>query len=111
MGGDVNAAKRFMANMNNLIVGATQDTDTLDIISDKFGEVDVVSASRSQGAGQKTEDVGLEFSATRSVSFSEKNRVMIPRSVLMSLPDLQYLAVVNRAQIYKGRIPILEFKK
>lgn len=111
MGGDVNAAKRFMANMNNLIVGATQDTDTLDIISDKFGEVDVVSASRSQGAGQKTEDVGLEFSATRSVNFSEKNRVMIPRSVLMSLPDLQYLAVVNRAQIYKGRIPILEFKK
>jgi len=35
---------------------------------------------------------------------------MIPRSVLMSLPDLQYVAVVNRAQIFKGRIPILEFK-
>lgn len=111
MGGDVNAAKRFMANMNNLIVGATQDTDTLDIISDKFGEVDVVSASRSQGSGQKTEDVGLEYSATKGVSFSEKNRVMIPRSVLMSMPDLQYVAVVNRAKIYKGRIPVLEFNE
>lgn len=111
MGGDVNAAKRFLANMNNLIVGATQDTDTLDIISDKFGEVDVVSANRSQGSGQKTEDVGLEYSATKSVSFSEKNRVMIPRSVLMSLPDLQYVAVVNRAKIFKGRIPVLEFKE
>lgn len=108
--GDVNAAKRFLANMNNLIVGATQDMDTLDIIADKFGEVDVVSASHSQGSGQKTEDVGLEYSATKSVSFSEKNRVMIPRSVLMSMPDLQYVAVVNRAQIFKGRIPILEFK-
>lgn len=107
--GDVNAAKRFMANMNNLIVGATQDTDTLDLISDKFGEVDVVSANRSQGSGQKTEDVGLEYSATKSVSFNEKNRVMIPRSVLMSMPDLQYVAVLNRAKIYKGRIPILQF--
>jgi conjugal transfer pilus assembly protein TraD len=107
--GDVNQAKRFMANLNNMIVGATQDTDTLDLISDKFGEVDVVSASRSQGSGQKTEDVGLEYSATRSVSFSEKNRVMIPRSVLMSMPDLQYVAIVNRAKIYKGRVPILEF--
>lgn len=110
MGGDVNAAKRFMANMNNLIVGATQDTDTLDLISDKFGEVDVVSANRSQGSGQKTEDVGLEYSATKSISFNEKNRVMIPRSVLMSMPDLQYVAVVNRAKIFKGRIPILEFQ-
>ncbi len=108
--GDVNAAKRFLANMNNLIVGATQDTDTLDIISDKFGEVDVVSASQSQGAGQKTEDVGLEYSATKSISFSEKNRVMIPRSVLMSMPDLQYVAVVNRAKVYKGRVPVLEFE-
>lgn len=107
--GDVNQAKRFMANLNNMIVGATQDTDTLDLISDKFGEVDVVSASRSQGSGQKTEDVGLEYSATKSVSFSEKNRVMIPRSVLMSMPDLQYVAIVNRARIYKGRVPVLQF--
>ena len=108
--GDVNQAKRFMANLNNMIVGATQDTDTLDLISDKFGEVDVVSASRSQGSGQKTEDVGLEYSATKSVSFGEKNRVMIPRSVLMSLPDLQYVAIVNRAKIYKGRVPVLQFE-
>jgi conjugal transfer pilus assembly protein TraD len=107
--GDVNQAKRFLANLNNMIVGATQDTDTLDLISDKFGEVDVVSASRSQGSGQKTEDVGLEYSATKSVSFSEKNRVMIPRSVLMSMPDLQYVAIVNRARIYKGRVPVLQF--
>lgn len=107
--GDVNQAKRFLANLNNMIVGATQDTDTLDLISDKFGEVDVVSASRSQGSGQKTEDVGLEYSATKSVSFNEKNRVMIPRSVLMSMPDLQYVAIVNRAKIYKGRVPVLQF--
>jgi conjugal transfer pilus assembly protein TraD len=107
MGGNVNMAKRVMGNMNNLIVGATNDADTLDMISAKFGETVLKRISSSHGAGQKTEDAGLEYSSNRGVSVSESIGDLVPRNLLMALPDLQYFAVVNRGAIYKGRIPVV----
>lgn len=107
MGGNVNMAKRIIGNMNNMIVGATNDSDTLEIISEKFGETAIRKANLSQGAGQKTEDTGLEYSGNRSVSLSETAGELVPRNVIMGLPDLQYFAMVNRAAIYKGRIPVM----
>ena len=105
--GNPQKAKRVLGNMNNLIVGATSDQDTLDIVMSKFGETVVRKVNVSQGAGQKTEDAGLEYSANRSTSMSEQSQELIPPNLIMSLPDLQYFAVVNRAQIFKGRIPVL----
>lgn len=107
MGGNVAMAKRILGNMNNLIVGATNDSDTLDFIASKIGETDIKRYSSSQGAGQKTEDAGLEYSANRGVSISEQKAELVPRNLLQALPDLQYFAVVNRAAIYKGRIPVV----
>ena len=105
--GNPNEAKRVLGNMNNLIVGATSDADTLDIVMSKFGETTIKRAGISQGSGQKTEDAGLEYSASRSTSVNEQAAELVPPNLIMSLPDLQYFAVVNRAQIYKGRIPAL----
>ena len=107
--GDEGRAKRILGNMNNFIVGATSDTDTLDFMSRKFGDTVVRRTTVSQGAGQKTEDTGLEFAATRQTTVTEQSLELVPPQVLMSLPDLHYVAIVNRAQVYKGRIPVLTF--
>lgn len=105
--GNVPRAKRFIGNMNNLIVGATQDPDTMDLIVDKLGETTITVRAQSKGFGSKTEDVGLEFSANSSTSVSEKDKEIFPRSLLPCLPDLHYIGFFNRGELVKGRIPVL----
>lgn len=109
--GDTNKAKRILGNMNNIIVGATSDADTLEFITSKFGETMVRDVSYGHGSGQKTEDTGLEYSANRSVSVRKTEAELVPPNLVMSLPDLQFFAIVNRAQIFKGRIPVLTLGK
>ena len=111
MGNNPNLAKRLLGNMNNLIVGATSDRDTLDIIADKFGETVVKQVQVAMSSGAKTEDVGMEFSANNSEGVRDQVAELIPRRLVASLPDLQYYAVVNRGAIYKGRIPALVIDK
>jgi conjugal transfer pilus assembly protein TraD len=105
--GGMPRAKKFMGNMNNLIVGATQDPDTMDQIVDKLGQTAITITSESKGFGSKTEDVGLEFSANNSTSLSERQTEVFPRSLLPSLPDLHYVGFFNRGELVKGRIPVL----
>jgi conjugal transfer pilus assembly protein TraD len=102
-------AERILGNINNFIIGATQDERTLDFIEQRLGEVPVLIRSQSQSSGQKTEDIGLEYSANRGVSVTEKMQALVPRNLLMAMPDLQYIAIVNRSQVWKGRIPVLKF--
>jgi conjugal transfer pilus assembly protein TraD len=106
-GGTRPRAKKFIGNMNNLIVGATQDPDTMDQIVDKLGQTAITITSESKGFGSKTEDVGLEFSANNSTSLSERQTEVFPRSLLPSLPDLHYVGFFNRGELVKGRIPVL----
>ncbi|CAN7282615.1 conjugative transfer system coupling protein TraD [Rhizobacter sp. LjRoot28] len=106
--GDEGRAKRVLGNMNNFIVGATSDADTLDFIGRKLGETVVRRTSLTHGAGQRSEDAGLSYAANRQASMSEEAIELVPPQVLMSLPDLHYLAIVNRAQVFKGRIPVLD---
>jgi len=108
--GGMPRAKKFMGNMNNLIVGATQDPDTMDQIVDKLGQTSISITSESKGFGSKTEDVGLEFSANNSTSVSERAVEVFPRSLLPSLPDLHYVGFFNRGELVKGRIPVLVAK-
>lgn len=98
---------RIMGNMNNMLVGATNDADTLDMVMAKFGETTIQQVSHGHSAGQKTEDAGLEFSANRAVSIKETAGDLVQRNLIMSLPDLQYFAMLNRSQIYQGRIPVM----
>lgn len=106
-GGNAPRAKRFIGNMNNLIVGATQDPDTMNLIIEKLGETSVIVKSQSTGMGSKTEDVGLEFSANQSTSISEKTVEIFPKSLLPRLPDLHYIGFFNRGELVKGRIPVI----
>jgi len=106
--GDEARARRVLGNMNNVIVGATSDSDTLDFVTRKLGETVVRRVTVSQGAGQKTEGAGLEYAATRQASVTEQALALVPPQVLAGLPDLHYVAIVNRAQVFKGRIPVLD---
>jgi conjugal transfer pilus assembly protein TraD len=106
-GGNVAKAKRFIGNMNNLIVGAVQDPDTMKMIVEKLGEVPITIRSQSQGIGSKTEDHGLEFSGNQSESVSERNTEVFPKSLLPKLPDLHYVGLINRGTLIKGRIPVI----
>ncbi len=109
LGNNQALAERILGNINNFIIGATQDERTLDFIEQRLGEVPILIRSQSQSSGQKTEDIGLEYSANRGVSVSEKMQSLVPRNLLMAMPDLQYIAIVNRSQVWKGRIPVLKF--
>ena len=105
--GNTARAKRFIGNMNNMIVGATQDPDTMALITEKLGETTITVRGQSTGIGSKTEDVGLEFSANSSTSISEKDKEIFPRSLLPSLQDLHYIGFFNRGELVKGRIPVI----
>lgn len=109
--GNVPRAFRFLGNMNNLIVGATQDPDTMTLIADKLGTTAITVRGQSVGMGSKTEDVGLEFSANSSSSLSEREVEVFPRSLLTKLPDLHYIGFFNRGELVKGRIPVLTVTK
>lgn len=103
--GTLPKAERVVANLNNVIAGANNDKKTIDQLMDKVGETYIQRASYSKGTGQKTEDTGLEYSANRGTSLSSKESVLIPRSLYSALADLHYIAVVNRGEVIKGRIP------
>lgn len=107
--GDEARAKRVFGNMNNLIVGATSDGDTLDLVARKLGDTVVHRATVVRGAAQRTEDGALAHAATHGASLAEQEAPLVPPSVLAGLPDLHYVAILNRAQVYKGRIPVLSF--
>lgn len=107
-GGDVASAKRFMGNMNNLIIGAIQDPDTQEMVSEKFGLTNIKIFGESKGVGSKTEDTGMEFSANHGLSASDKEMPLIPPALLPQMPDLQYFALLNRSFKFKGRIPVVQ---
>lgn len=108
LGGNRAKALRFMGNMNNLIVGATQDQETMQMVADKFGMTAIKIRSDGQNIGSKTEDTGLEYATARTESLSEQTTELFPPSLLPSIPNLQYVAMLNRSEYIKGRIPVLQ---
>jgi len=93
--------------MNNLIVGATHDPDTMDLVAAKLGETRVAVRSHSSGVATRSGDLGLSQSASSSTSVSEQDCEVFPRHLLAALPDLHYIGLFNRGELVKGRIPVL----
>lgn len=106
-GGDTHSASRFLGNMNNMIVGATKDVETVEVIAKQFGETLVPLLSMSTSTGSKTEDPGLEYSASQGKSTKETMMPLIPATIFSQLPDLQYIAMINRSMYLKGRFPVV----
>lgn len=106
-GGNIARAKRFLGNMNNLIVGATKDPDTVKMVTEMLGETAITVMSQAIGGGSGTEDVGLEFSARDQTTASDKDIGIFNPALLPQMPDLHYIALLNRGLLVKGRIPVL----
>ncbi|QXW20159.1 conjugative transfer system coupling protein TraD (plasmid) [Comamonas aquatica] len=106
-GNDTAKARRFMGNMNNLICGAIQDPETLDMISEQFSTTSIKVKTEGKGHGGNTEDGGIEFSSNMSMSLTDEEVPLISRDVLKNLEDLHFIAQVNRSITYKGRIPVV----
>ena len=93
--------------MNNMIVGAIQDPDTIKMVEEKFTTTAITVMGESKGVGSKTEDTGMEFSANQGRSASDKEMALVPADVFSQMPDLQYMALINRSKKVKGRIPVV----
>lgn len=107
-GNNETKALRFLGNMNNMIVGATQDAKTMQMVSDKFGMTAIKVRMDGQSTGSQTESTGLEFSTSRSEALKEQVSELFPPSLLPALPNLHYIAMLNRSEFIKGRIPVLQ---
>jgi conjugal transfer pilus assembly protein TraD len=105
--GDVHKARRVLGNMNNLIVGATADAETLEIIATKVGETTVRQDVSGHATARGASPQGANTAAQRSLSITTRPAALVAAPLLTGLPDLQYFAVLDRAQVYKGRLPIL----
>ena len=107
-GNDTASARRFMGNMNNLICGAIQDPETLQMISEQFSMTSIKTMKEGKGHGGKTDDGGLEFSSNRTASLDDVEVPLVSIDILKNLEDLHYVALVNRSQTFKGRIPVVQ---
>jgi conjugal transfer pilus assembly protein TraD len=82
----------------------------MEMVARKFGMTAIGVRSLSQATGSRSEDTGLEFSVRRGESISEKDTELFPPSLLPGMPDLHYVAMLNRSEFIKGRIPVLKLE-
>jgi len=105
--GDVHKARRVLGNMNNLVVGASSDVETLELVTAKIGETVLQQATTQHADARRADDAGLQMGTSQGVSLAAQPGALVAAPLLTGLPDLQFFAVVNRAQVYKVRIPVL----
>lgn len=106
-GGDKAQAKRFMGNMNNLIIGAVQDPDTQKVISEQLSTTSIKIMNQSKAFGGRSDDGGMEYAANMGFSTSETEVPLVSPDILRNMEDLHFIASVNRTQTWKGRIPVV----
>lgn len=64
-------------------------------------------AASGHGTTRRVGPEGADSAANRNMSVTARPVALIPTPLLTGLPDLEYFAVLDRAQLYKGRLPIL----
>lgn len=105
--GDESRARQILGNCNNLIALRTKDRLTQDFIIETFGTVHIQSVSRSIGAGQQTDNAGMDYRNQMSQSMQETEVNVFPPELLGMLPNLHYIASVSGGRIIKGKLPKL----
>lgn len=98
-------ARMLLGNCNNMICLRIVEGQTQDYVIEKIGETFINQASKSHGAGNRTEDHGLQFSGNITESISQQKVPTLPKHLLGELPDLQFFALLAGGKLVKGRIP------
>lgn len=103
--GDESRARQILGNCNNLVALRTKDRLTQEFIVENFGTTHAQSVSRGIGAGQRTDDAGLDYSNNAMQKMQETEVDVFPPDLLGALPNLHFLASVSGGRLMKGRLP------
>ncbi|KAA0574614.1 conjugative transfer system coupling protein TraD [Azospirillum sp. B21] len=107
--GSEDSARRILGNTNSLISLRTQDINTAEFISEGWGKVRVRGIERMQGE-MGAQDLASAGRSSVGEKLGEESAPLVPPSLLMQLPDLEYFMSTRGGKIYKGRLPILKGK-
>lgn len=102
-------ARQVLGNMNNLISLRIIDPETCKYCAETLPEVRVRFRTESAQSAQDSEHL-LKVSTSRSESASEEKVPLIGASSFINLPDLEYIARIGAATVYKGRLPFLKLE-
>lgn len=104
--GSAASASQIIANCNNLISLRVNDPESASVVSSVLPHTVVVERSSSV---MVSENGGLNSdSYTTSRSLMQKEAPLFPNSMLMQLPDLEFIARMASGGFYKGFLPILQ---
>lgn len=97
---------RILANLNNFIALRTPDPGTQEFLTKRILKTIVKSTQRSHIVSTKATN---PFAQSGSIHEQEKQSEteLIPKELLGSLPDLQFVGVVAGGNVVKGRVPLL----
>lgn len=100
------SASQIIANCNNLISLRVNDPESAAVVSSVLPHTVVGERSSSV---MVSENGGLNSdSYTTSRSLMQKEAPLFPNSMLMQLPDLEFIARMASGGFYKGFLPILQ---
>lgn len=102
--GSLEAATQIIANCNNLISLRVNDPQSANVIASVLPQTVIASRSSSQSF---SEGLALNDSYATSRMVSQKESELFPPSMLMQLPDFEYIARLANGIFYKGFIPLL----
>lgn len=104
--GSKDKAYQVLGNLNNLISLRVIDEDTRKYVASALGTVRVDYSGYSLGDNRDADEFDT-LSLNYTESKMEQETEIFPSHMLSELPDLEYVARVGGATIYKGKIPLL----
>lgn len=100
-------SRQVLGNMNNLISLRIIDPQTCRYCEETLPQVRVRFTTQSAQNAQDSNNL-LRVCTAQSESMSEQQVPLISASSFINLPDLEFIARVGAATVYKGRLPFLK---
>ncbi|MBC3871415.1 conjugative transfer system coupling protein TraD [Undibacterium oligocarboniphilum] len=99
---------QVLGNLNNQIILRLEDSETVKWVIEKMGETKISEMNTGYSQGTGTEQHIFEFSGNISRSEKRERTSLIPKELILGLPNLQYFARFTGGHISTGTIPIIE---
>ena len=98
------AADQIIANCNNLLSLRVEDEDTANVIAKVLPNTVCTHESTSLSVSAQ----GLTGTSTASRTLSQQDCEYFPATMLMQLPNFEFIARLANGSCYKGFIPIID---
>ena len=98
-------AEQLIANCNNLLSLRVEDMDTANVIANVLPNTVCTHESTTISVGSGG---GLTGNASASRSLSQQDCEYFPGTMLMQLPNFEFIARLANGSCYKGFIPIID---